>query len=148
MAKCGFGPNEAVPFFRNSTRSVLPAAWLFFFYSLSSALWVPAGYCAAIAKPIPSPACVEGNHSMSSTLLSRRNLILIVVALAVAIAAVLVLRMSSSRAPGGDFVEDRMMVASDIPTTVAAGPDNTIWFTIGFADAVGMIRDGVVKRLP
>jgi virginiamycin B lyase len=85
---------------------------------------------------------------MSSTLLSRRNLILIVVALAVAIAAVLLLRMSSSRAPGGDCVEYQMMVASDIPTTVAAGPDNTIWFTIGFADAVGMIRDGVVKRLP
>jgi virginiamycin B lyase len=41
-----------------------------------------------------------------------------------------------------------MTVASDIPTAVAAGPDDTVWFTIGFADAVGMIRDGKLQRLP
>jgi virginiamycin B lyase len=85
---------------------------------------------------------------MNSTIFSRRYLIVIVVALAVAIAAVLFLRMRGSRGQSGDFVEYQMTVASDIPTTVAAGPDNTIWFTIGFADAVGIIRDGTLKRLP
>jgi len=49
---------------------------------------------------------------------------------------------------GRDFVEYQMIVANDIPTTVAVAPDNTVWFTIGFADAIGMIRDGKLQRLP
>lgn len=48
----------------------------------------------------------------------------------------------------GDFLEYKMTVASDIPTTVAAAPDGTVWFTIDFADAVGMIRNGSIERLP
>ena len=82
---------------------------------------------------------------MNFTVSSRRNLVLIVVAVAILIAAVVFWRMRGS---AGDFVEYKMTVASDIPTTVAAAPDNTVWFTIGFADAVGMIRDGKVQRLP
>jgi len=49
---------------------------------------------------------------------------------------------------GRDFVEYQMIVANDIPTTVAVAPYNTVWFTIGFADAIGMIRDGKLQRLP
>jgi virginiamycin B lyase len=49
---------------------------------------------------------------------------------------------------GGDFLEYQMTVANDIPTTVAVAPDNTVWFTIGFADAIGMIRNGKLQRLP
>ena len=85
---------------------------------------------------------------MNFKLTSRRSLILVVVALALVIAAAFFWRMRGGSGSAGDFVEYPMTVANDIPTTVAAGPDNTIWFTIGFADAVGMIRDGKIKRLP
>lgn len=85
---------------------------------------------------------------MNSTVFSRRNLIWIVVALAVVIATALFWRMRTGHGSAGDFVEYPMTVASDIPTTVAVGPDNTVWFTIGFADAVGMIREGKLQRLP
>lgn len=85
---------------------------------------------------------------MNSKIASRRNLALAVVALILVIAAVLFWRMRGGQGPGGDFVEYPMTIASDIPTAVAAGPDGTVWFTIGFADAVGMIRDGKLQRLP
>ena len=85
---------------------------------------------------------------MNSTVFSRRNLILIVGALVVVIAAGLYWRMRHGHGSAGDFVEYPMTVASDIPTAVAVGPDETVWFTIGFADAVGMIRDGKIQRLP
>ena len=85
---------------------------------------------------------------MNSTVFSRRNLILIVGALVVVIAAGLYWRMRHGQGSAGDFVEYPMTVASDIPTAVAVGPDDTVWFTIGFADAVGMIRDGKIQRLP
>lgn len=71
-----------------------------------------------------------------------------------AIAAALVLAVIAAAAAfkesggGGDFVEYKMQVESDIPTAVAVGPDKTAWFTIDFADAVGMIRDGKLHRLP
>jgi virginiamycin B lyase len=85
---------------------------------------------------------------MSSIFSSRRNLILIVVALVVVFAAALSWRMRQGSGRGGEFVEYAMTVASDIPTAVAVGRDDTVWFTIGFADAVGMIRDGKIQRLP
>jgi virginiamycin B lyase len=85
---------------------------------------------------------------MNSSVFSRRNLVLIAVALVVAIAAASVWRMRNGHGSAGDFVEYPMTVASDIPTAVAVGPDGTVWFTIGFADAVGMIRDGKLQRLP
>jgi virginiamycin B lyase len=85
---------------------------------------------------------------MNFTVFSRRNLILIVVALVVALAAVLFWRLRGGTGSGTDFIEFPMTVANDIPTAVATGPDGTVWFTIGFADAVGMIRDGKVERLP
>lgn len=73
---------------------------------------------------------------------------LIVVALVVVIAAALFWRMRNGHGSAGDFVEYPMTVASDMPTAVAVGRDDTVWFTIGFADAVGMIRDGKIQRLP
>ena len=79
-----------------------------------------------------------------SKVFSWSRLILIVSAVIAVIAAT----MFSRARPGGEFVEYAMTVASDIPTAVAAGPDDTVWFTIGFADAVGMIQDGKVQRLP
>ncbi|MEO8156578.1 MAG: hypothetical protein ABI648_02195 [Betaproteobacteria bacterium] len=80
---------------------------------------------------------------------SFRNKILSIAVVAIVIVAtVLVWRMRGGQGSRDDFVEYPMTVASDIPTTVAAGPDGTIWFTIGFADAIGMIRDGKLQRLP
>jgi len=85
---------------------------------------------------------------MNSRVFSRRNLISIVVVLVVVIAAALFWHMRHGFDSGGDFIEYPMTVANDIPTAVATGPDGTVWFTIGFADAVGMIRDGKIQRLP
>jgi virginiamycin B lyase len=85
---------------------------------------------------------------MNSSVFSRRLILAGVAVLVLAIAAAVILRMRSGSASGGDFVEYAMVVANDIPTTVAVGLDDTVWFTIGFADAVGMIRDGKLHRLP
>ena len=85
---------------------------------------------------------------MNSSGTSKRNLILIVVVLVVVIAAALFWRMRYGYGSSGDFVEYPMTVATDIPTAVAVAPDDTVWFTIGFADAVGVIRDGKIQRLP
>ena len=85
---------------------------------------------------------------MSFTFFSRRNVLLIVASVIILIAALLSLRMRNGNGTGGDFVEYQMIVANDIPTTVAVAPDNTVWFTIGFADAVGMIRNGKLQRIP
>lgn len=81
---------------------------------------------------------------MSFKVFSRTSLLLIVCALIAVIAITLFARAR----PAGEFVEYAMTVASDIPTAVAAGPDDTVWFTIGFADAIGIIRDGKLQRLP
>jgi len=67
---------------------------------------------------------------------------------AIVLGTTLLWRAKLSAGTTGDFVEYAMTLDSDIPTAVAAGPDDTIWFTIGFADAVGMIRDGRLQRLP
>ena len=85
---------------------------------------------------------------MNVNVLSRRSLLVAAFALAFVIGGAAIWQMRGGRGPEGDFIEYKMTVANDIPTTVAVGPDNTVWFTIGFADAVGMIRDGKLQRLP
>ena len=77
-----------------------------------------------------------------------RNLKIAIVAvmvIGVAAAAIVALK---KRSGSGNFVEYPMLMESDIPTAVAVGPDKTVWFTIDFGDAVGMIRDGKLHRLP
>ena len=85
---------------------------------------------------------------MNSSQSTARNVAIIVVAVVVIVAAAVYWKSRNAPGPGGDFVEYPMIVANDIPTTVAAAPDGTVWFTIGFADAVGMIREGKLQRLP
>ena len=46
------------------------------------------------------------------------------------------------------FVEYQMLSASDIPTAVAVAPDGTVWFTIEFSDAIGVLRSGKIEKLP
>jgi virginiamycin B lyase len=46
------------------------------------------------------------------------------------------------------FTDYRMEQARDIPTAVAVAPDGTVWFTIDFADAIGVLRNDRIERLP
>jgi virginiamycin B lyase len=36
----------------------------------------------------------------------------------------------------------------DIPTAVAVGRDGVVWFTLDFADAIGVLRQGRIQRVP
>ena len=47
-----------------------------------------------------------------------------------------------------DFTEYRMLSPTDIPTAVAVGPTGAVWFTIEFSDAIGVVRNGRIERLP
>ena len=46
------------------------------------------------------------------------------------------------------FAEYRMERARDIPTAVAVGPDGAVWFTIDFGDAIGVLRQDRIQRIP
>jgi virginiamycin B lyase len=46
------------------------------------------------------------------------------------------------------FTEYRMEETRDIPTAIAVAPDGAVWFTIDFADAIGILRDDRIRRLP
>jgi virginiamycin B lyase len=46
-----------------------------------------------------------------------------------------------------EVIEFAMLEPRDTPTAVAVGPDDTVWFTIDFANAIGRIRDGKIERL-
>lgn len=78
-------------------------------------------------------------------LLSRRGYLLLIAAAVVLIAAAVLWRFRP--ASHGDFVEYPMTVSTDIPTAVAVAQDGTVWFTIDYADAIGVIRNGKVERL-
>ncbi len=80
-------------------------------------------------------------------MLSKRWSVLVGIVVVVAIAAVLVFKLALPKKPPGP-VEYPMLVSTDIPTTVAAGPDGSIWFTIDFGDGVGLVRDGKLRRVP
>jgi virginiamycin B lyase len=45
------------------------------------------------------------------------------------------------------FTEYRMERPRDIPTAVAVGADGAVWFTIDFADAIGVFRHGRIRRI-
>jgi virginiamycin B lyase len=50
--------------------------------------------------------------------------------------------------PAKKFVEYRMDEPLDSPLAIAAGTDDSIWFTIDHADAIGRLRNGRIERLP
>jgi virginiamycin B lyase len=79
-------------------------------------------------------------------MLKRRSTLIILLALVVlagAAAAVWKLPMRK-----GGAVEYAMLAPTDIPTTVAAAADGSVWFTIDFGEGVGLVRDGKVQRVP
>jgi virginiamycin B lyase len=50
--------------------------------------------------------------------------------------------------PRPQFVEYPMQSPQDMPIAIAAAADNTVWFSIDGADAIGRVRDGRLERLP
>src|SRR5690606_21264786 len=77
--------------------------------------------------------------------MKTRNLFAVVVVIAVAsIAGITLVKKPGADA---DFTEYPMQVSSDIPTAVAVGPDGSVWFTIDFSDAIGLIREGKLQRI-
>jgi virginiamycin B lyase len=46
------------------------------------------------------------------------------------------------------FDEYRMLGGGDMPAALALGPDGAVWFTIDNADALGVLRNGRVQRIP
>ena len=45
------------------------------------------------------------------------------------------------------FTEYRMPDRTDIPTAIAVAPDGTVWFTIDFAAAIGVFRNGRIEKI-
>jgi virginiamycin B lyase len=45
-------------------------------------------------------------------------------------------------------IEYPMLRRTDIPTVVATGRDGAVWFTIDFADAIGVLRNRRMERIP
>jgi virginiamycin B lyase len=44
--------------------------------------------------------------------------------------------------------EYRVLDAQDVPAALAIGPDGAIWFTLESSDALGVLRDGQMHKLP
>jgi len=66
--------------------------------------------------------------------------------LAAAVAAVWLWGSLGAHRPG--FIEYPMAVPTDIPTAVAVAPNGSVWFSIDFSDAVGVVRTGRLERIP
>jgi len=97
----------------------------------------------------PDADSLANNETISGArpvLRRRRNAVAAAVAAVVVLAAAFWLwrAMLHTRI---DVVEFAMLEPRDTPTAVAVGPDDTVWFTIDFANAIGRIRDGKLERL-
>ncbi len=77
----------------------------------------------------------------------RRAALLVLVALIVLpLAAAVAVWLWPWGVRNPQVVEYPMLVATDIPTAVAVAPDGSVWFSIDFSDAVGVVRGGKVER--
>ena len=52
----------------------------------------------------------------------------------------------ASTAPALD--EYRVPDAQDIPAALALAPDQSVWFTLESSDAIGVLRDGQIQKVP
>lgn len=82
---------------------------------------------------------------MIFTPIRRRHLMIAGVLTAVVIGAALWLHSMWIWRGIGEY---RMEGARDIPTAVAVAPDGTVWFTIDFSDAIGVLRHDRIQRIP
>lgn len=76
---------------------------------------------------------------------NRRALIGVIVLLAIT-AGVIALMWDRGGPRRATVTEYPMLVATDIPTALAIAPDGSVWFSIDFSDAVGVVRGGKVER--
>jgi virginiamycin B lyase len=67
------------------------------------------------------------------------------IAMLVVVAVILVGRIGPWANWG--FTEYRMLSRTDIPAAVAVARDGTVWFTIEFSDAIGLMQHGELKRI-
>ena len=79
-------------------------------------------------------------------MLNKRSGLIALVAIVVIAIALAAWKLPSHKSASP--VEYTMLAPNDIPTTVAAAPDGSIWFTIDFGEGVGLVRDGKVQRVP
>ena len=80
--------------------------------------------------------------------MSRRTLRWAGLAVAVMIAAgagVFAWRLGSDSTWG---FQEFKLAASDIPVGIAPSPDGAIWFTLEASDAIGVLRNGTIQKLP
>jgi virginiamycin B lyase len=77
----------------------------------------------------------------------RAAAIAIVITLSIAAGALAALAWHRSGSRTAQVVEYAMTVPTDIPTAVAIAPDGSVWFSIDFSDAVGVVRGGKVLRI-
>jgi virginiamycin B lyase len=76
------------------------------------------------------------------------RLFLIPATLAVPAAIMAALLMVAGGSPRAPFVEWRMTQALDTPTAIAVAPDDSIWFSLDMADALGHLKNGRIARVP
>lgn len=74
----------------------------------------------------------------------RRVVLLAIVLFGLAVAALAVWRPFGPH--NAKFIDYPMTVSTDIPTAVAVAADGSVWFSIDFSDAVGVVRAGKVER--
>jgi virginiamycin B lyase len=67
-------------------------------------------------------------------------------AVALGAALLLVYRTSFGTTPG--TVEYRLPDAQDIPAAIALGPDASVWFTLDSSDAIGVLHEEQIRKLP
>src|SRR5262249_22950543 len=98
-------------------------------------------------RPLSSRACdsVARRPLVSFTPIGRRHLMVGGVLIAVLLGAALWLH---SIWTWRGISEYRMQGAQDIPTAVAVAPDGTVWFTIDFSDAIGVLKQNRLHRIP
>src|SRR2546425_2498344 len=77
----------------------------------------------------------------------RRRVWLVLAALLLVAAVATVLWRLEPWSESG-LIEYPMLIRTDIPTAVAVAPDGAVWFTIEFSDAIGVLRNGRIQRLP
>jgi len=80
----------------------------------------------------------------------RRRWLGLAIATAVFTMAAVVVALAGRVGPWANwgFTEYPLLSRTDIPAAIAVGRDGTVWFTIEFSNAIGLLRDGEITRIP
>jgi len=93
-----------------------------------------------------TPDAESASVSPTARPASRWRLIALLCSFAVLAGGAVVWWMLKPTTP--QFVEYPMSVATDMPTAIAIAPDGTPWFSVDSSEVIGVIRKGMVERLP